>query len=97
MPGKLALYDGHGIVIWFSNWWRNVGVDVEVEMIWSWIVVCVVESYGGRFWCDVSEGVGSVVLENVDWNEYHSVVVVADWARQVEADHCLEVARVVMS
>ena len=66
MPGKLALYDGLGIVIVFSNWWRNVGVDVEVEMIWSWSVVCVVESYDGLAWGDVSEGVGSVVLENVD-------------------------------
>ena len=66
MPGKLALYDGLGIVNGFSNLWRNVGVDVEVEMIWSWSVVCVVESYGGLAWGDVSEGVGSVVLENVD-------------------------------
>ena len=60
------MYDGLGIVIWFSNWWRNVGVDVEVEMILSWSVVCVVESYGGLAWDDVSEGVGSGVLENVD-------------------------------
>ena len=66
LPGKLALYDGHGIVIWFSNWWRNVGVDVEVEMIWSRSVVCVGESYGGLAWGDVSEGVESVVLETVD-------------------------------
>ena len=43
---KLAVYDGHGNVIWFSNWLRSVGVDVEGEMIWSLSVVCVVGSYG---------------------------------------------------
>ena len=63
---KLAVYDGHGNVIWFSNWLRSVGVDVEVEMIWSLSVVCVVGSYGGLAWDDVSEVVGSVVHENVD-------------------------------
>ena len=63
---KLAVYDGHGNVIWFSNWLRSVGVDVEGEMIWSLSVVCVVGSYGGLAWDDVSEVVGSVVHENVD-------------------------------
>ena len=66
MLEKLAVYDGHGNVIWFSNWLRSVGVDVEVEMIWSLSVVCVVGSYGGLAWDDVSEVVGSVVLENGD-------------------------------
>ena len=66
MLEKLAVYDGHGNVIWFSNWLRSVGVDVEVEMIWSVSVVCVVGSCGGLAWDDVSEVVGSVVLENVD-------------------------------
>ena len=45
---------------------RSVGVDGEVEMIWSGSVVCVVGSYGGLAWDDVSEVVGSVVLENGD-------------------------------
>ena len=66
MLEKLAVYDGHGNVIWFSNWLRSVGVDVEGEMIWSLSVVCVVGSCGGLAWDDVSEVVGSVVRENVD-------------------------------
>ena len=65
-PGMLAVYDEHGNVIWFSSWLRSVGVDVEVEMIWSVSVVCVVGSCGGLAWDDVSEVVGSVVRENVD-------------------------------
>ena len=81
----------------FSNGTRNVGVDVEVEMIWIVIVSVVVWSCDGLAWDVVNEVVGSVVLENVDWNEYHSVVVVADWTRQVEVDRCLEVARVMVS
>ena len=62
---KLAVYDGHGNVIWFSNWLRSVGVDVEGEMIWSLSVVCVVGSYGGLAWDGGSEGVESVVHVNV--------------------------------
>ena len=65
-PGKLAWYDGHGIVNWFASWWRNVGGDVEVERILSWNVVYGVESYGGLALDDVSEGVGNVVHESVD-------------------------------
>ena len=66
-------------------------------MIWIVIVSGVVWSCDGLAWDVVNEVVGSVVLENVDWNEYHSVVVVADWTRQVEVDRCLEVARVMVS
>ena len=50
----------------FSNGTRNVGVDVEVEMIWIVIVSGVVWSCDGLAWDVVNEVVGSVVLENVD-------------------------------
>ena len=91
------MWDEQVNVILFSNGTRNVGVDVEVEMIWIVIVFGVVWSCDGLAGDVVNGVVESVVPENVDWNEYHSVVVVAYWTRQVEVDHCLEVARVMVS
>ena len=46
----------------FLNETRNVGVDVEDERIWIWIVVGGVWSSGGQVWDGGSEEVGSVEL-----------------------------------
>ena len=59
--------DGLGIVIWFANWKRSGGVDVEVEMILTESVFCGVVNSGGLVWNDESEAVGNVVHESVDW------------------------------